>query len=38
MDGDINVYNSVFNSYRQKRQNATIFKEIIEQFKQFINN
>ena len=38
MAGDMNAHSSVWNSYCYRKQNATNFKEIIEQFGLLINN
>lgn len=38
MAGNINTHSSVWNSYCHKRENTTIFEEIIKQFRLFINN
>ena len=38
MAGDINAHSPIWNFYYHRRQNITIFKDIIEQFRLFINN
>ena len=38
MAGDINAHSLIWNPHCQRRQNATILEDFIEQFRLFINN